>query len=155
MQLREILSKEVYHANPSSKIYEVAQLMLRHNIGAVPICDQDNKLVGIITDRDLAIECCTSQIDMRNAEVRQVMTNNPVTAHPDLDLKQACELMAREQVHRLPVVDTNERLVGIVSLGDLAVCMPHEQAVLDALVRISIPCRVPEQTILKERAASA
>lgn len=154
MQLREILSKEVYSASPSSKLGEVAQLMLRHNIGAVPICDQDDKLLGIITDRDLAIECCTSSVDARNAEVREFMTNNPVTAHPDMDLKQACELMAREQVRRLPVVN-NGRLVGIVSLGDLAVCMPHEQAVLDALARISIPCRVPRQTATLERAAGA
>ncbi len=154
MRLREILSKEVYSASPSSKVSEVAQLMLRHNIGAVPVCDQNNKLVGIITDRDLAIECCTSQIDIRNAEVREFMTNKPVTAHSDWDPKQVCEVMAREQVHRLPVVD-NGKLLGMVSLGDLAVCMPHEQAVLDALARISIPCRVPDQTLLKEHGAGA
>jgi len=155
MQVREILSKEVYSAGPSSKLHEVAQLMLRHNIGAVPVCDQNNRLVGIITDRDLAIECCTSQVDVRNAEVREFMTHNPITAHPDWDMKQVCEAMAREQVHRLPVVDNDGKLVGIISLGDLAVCMPHEQAVLDALARISIPCRVPEQTLLKERAGGA
>jgi len=61
--------------------------------------------------------------------------------------------MAREQVRRLPIVDNDGKLVGIVSLGDLAVCMAHEQAVLDALARISIPTRLPEQIVLKERAA--
>lgn len=152
MQLSEILSKEIFSANPSSKVSEVAQIMLRHNIGAVPICDKDNKLLGIITDRDLAIECCTSQVDVRNAEVREFMTQNPVTARPDMDAKAACEMMAHEQVHRLPVVD-NGRIVGIISLGDLAVCLPHEQAVLDALARISIPCRVSEQAAVKEQAA--
>lgn len=154
MFLNDILSKEVYSATPSSKVSEVAQLMLRHNIGAVPICEQDGKLVGIITDRDLAIECCTSQADFRDAEVRNFMTDKPVTARGDMDLNEACKLMAREQIRRLPVVN-NGKLIGIVSLGDLAVCMPHEQAVLDALAAISIPCRVVEQSAVKERATGA
>lgn len=152
MQLKEILSKEVYYAGPSSTLSEVAGLMLRHHIGTVPICDGNGQLVGIITDRDLAIECCTSDVDVRHAQVREFMTQNPVTARPDMELTQACELMAREQIRRLPVVQDG-RLIGVVSLGDLAVCMPQEQAVLDALTRISVPSRVPQQTTMRQRAA--
>ena len=142
MQLKEILSKEVYYATPSNTLSEVAGLMLRHNIGAVPICDGDSSLVGIITDRDLAIESCTSDVDVRNAAVREFMTRNPITASPEMDAEDACELMAREQIRRLPVVQDG-RLLGVVSLGDMAVCMPQEQCVLNALTRISTPCRVP------------
>ena len=152
MQLKEILPREVYYATPSSTLSEVAGLMLRHNIGAVPICEGDSRLVGIITDRDLAIECCTSGVDIRSTEVREFMTQNPITANPDMDVKDACELMAHEQIHRLPVVQDG-RLLGVVSLGDMAVCMPREQCVLDALARISIPCRVPYRTTTAQRAA--
>ena len=152
MQLKEILPKEVYYATPSSTLSEVAGLMLRHHIGAVPICDGDSQLVGIVTDRDLAIECCTSDVDVKQAQVREFMTRNPITARPDMDLTQACELMAHEQIRRLPVVQDG-RLLGVVSLGDLAVCMPQEQCVLDALARISVPSRVPQPTTTRQRAA--
>ena len=153
MQLRDILPKDVYCASPTSTVSEVAGLMLRHNIGEVPICEGDRRLVGIVTDRDLAIECCTADVDVQNVEIRQFMTHNPVTAGPDMDLKAACDLMGREQIRRLPIVEDG-RLLGVISLGDLAVCMPQEQAALDALVRISTPSRVSPQVAAKTRRAA-
>ena len=152
MQIRDIMGKEMYYAIPTSTVREVAQIMLRHNIGALPICN-GNKLVGIITDRDLAIECCTASVDPQKAQISEFMTANPVTARPDMDLKEACELMAKEQVRRLPVVEGGN-LVGIISLGDLAVSMPEEPAVLNALSSISVPCRVQHQAFLGKTATA-
>lgn len=152
MQIRDIMGKELYYASPTSTVRDVAQIMLRHNIGAVPICD-GNKLVGIITDRDLAIECCTASVDPQKAQIGEFMTVNPLTARPDMDLRDACALMAKEQVRRLPVVEGGN-LVGIISLGDLAVSMPEEPAVLNALSRLSVPCRIPHQKFLGKTATS-
>ncbi|MBI2864571.1 MAG: CBS domain-containing protein [Chloroflexi bacterium] len=150
MQIRDIMGKELYYASPTSTVRDVAQIMLRHNIGALPICN-GNKLMGIVTDRDLAIECCTANVDPQTAQISEFMTVNPVTARPDMDLKDACELMAKEQIRRLPVVDGG-KLVGVISLGDLAVSLPGDPAVLDALARISVPCRVQNQAFLGKAA---
>lgn len=143
MQVKDIMGRELYSAPSTASVRDVAQIMLRHNIGSVPIVSGD-RLVGIITDRDLAVECCTANADLQKTPVADFMTTNPITCRSDLDLSDACDLMAKHQIRRLPVVDGG-RLVGIISLGDLAVCLSQDQSVLNALARISVPCRAQFQ----------
>jgi len=139
MKVREIMSTEVYCALPSDTVADVAQQMKRHNIGAVPVCERD-KLVGIITDRDLVIECVAAGLDPRQCQVSQFMTAHPISLSPDTELKDAAEIMAKEQIRRLPVVE-NSRLVGIISLGDVACNLEDDRQVASTLRRISLPIR--------------
>lgn len=139
MQLKDVMTSEVFCAKPSDKISEVAAMMHRHNVGFVPVCEGD-RLVGVITDRDIAIECVDAQVNPQQAEVRQFMTAQPISAPPNMDVREACELIAREQVRRLPVVEAG-RLMGLASLGDIAVHFADDKLIADTLRRISTPVR--------------
>jgi len=139
MKIRELMSTEVYCAIPSTTVAEVAQQMKRHNVGCVPICDRD-RLVGIITDRDIVIQCVAAGLDPRQCHVSQFMTAHPISISPDTELKDAAELMAKEQIRRLPVVEDN-RLVGLVSLGDIACALEDDRQIANMLRRISMPIR--------------
>lgn len=139
MRLRDIMTTEVYCAEPSDSAAEVAAAMKRHNVGAMPVC-QDGRLLGIVTDRDIVIECVASGANPKECKVSNFMTAEPVFATPDMDVAQAAQLMGKEQVHRLPVVE-NGHLVGMVSLGDLAVHSKDERLVAEMLKEVSLPVR--------------
>ncbi|MBI2864661.1 MAG: CBS domain-containing protein [Chloroflexi bacterium] len=139
MYVRDIMVTEFHCASPGEKLSDIAQAMKRHNVGAIPVCD-NGRLIGIITDRDIAIECASSGLDPQKCEVKEFMTVSPLAVHPGLDLREAAELMGREQVRRLPVVEGG-KLVGMISLGDLAFHLGDDAAVADLLRRISTPIR--------------
>ena len=90
-----------------------------HNIGILPVCDDNGKLCGVVTDRDVVTRCIASNRVAEQTRVEDIMTSRIVSASPSMELSAAAHLMSREQVRRLPVVD-GERLCGMVSVGDLA-----------------------------------
>jgi CBS domain-containing protein len=143
MKLREIMTRNPRTAKPSDTVDHVARMMRDENVGSIPIVEND-QLVGIITDRDLATQALAQGLDPNQARVQDFMTPNPITGHPEITDREALDLMGREQIRRLPIVE-NGRLVGIVALGDFALEAESETdvkaVVEETLEEISEPAR--------------
>jgi CBS domain-containing protein len=118
MKVREVMSREVTVTNPNDSIQEVARTMARLDVGALPVCDGD-RIVGMVTDRDIAVRAVAEGLPP-GTPVAQVMTRDVKYVFDDEAIDEVAENMADLQVRRLPVVNRDKRLVGIVSLGDVA-----------------------------------
>ena len=118
MKISELMTTEVQTVGADQTIREAAGFMLRAEAGSIPVTDGD-RVIGIITDRDIAVRGVAEGRDHATL-VRDVMSDGVVCARDDDDVEEVAERMSREQVRRLPVLDAEERLVGIISLGDLA-----------------------------------
>lgn len=137
MQLKEIMSKEIASLNSDDSIKKAAQLMKQYNIGSLPVCKQ-NSVVGIVTDRDIALRSVATGQNSNQQSVNEIMTANPVVATPDMDVHEAVKIMSEKQIRRLPVVENNS-LVGFVSLGDISVEPKLQDNAEQALKNISQP----------------
>ncbi|MFZ3101323.1 MAG: CBS domain-containing protein [Desulfitobacteriaceae bacterium] len=135
MVVRDIMSVKVAWVAPNTPLVEVAKLMQREDIGSVPVCEQD-RLQGIITDRDIVIRAIASGKNSNSLNASDIMSTKVITVSPDTDAHEASQIMAREQIRRLPVME-NGRLVGIMALGDLAVERIHVDEAGEALSDIS------------------
>lgn len=138
MKLKELMTTEIYSVTPNSSIKEAAELMRELNVGSIPVCDE-KRPVGIVTDRDIVIRNVAGNGDA-GTPVSQVMTNNLVYGNPDMSDDEAVNLMATRQIRRLPVIE-NGQLVGMVSLGDLAVNEMTDMEAGKALTDISVPAK--------------
>ena len=119
MKLKDIMSQTVVKIHPQESVTVAARLLANHNIGVLPVCDQNGELRGVVTDRDLVTRCIASNRAPEETKVQDVMTGRLITATPNMDVAVAAYLMGREQVRRLPVIE-NGKLCGMVSVGDLA-----------------------------------
>lgn len=119
LKLKEIMTQTVVKVHPQESVAVAARLLTHYNIGALPVCGNDGKLCGLLTDRDVVTRCMAAGRLPENTKVQEIMTNRLVTASPDMEVNAAAHLMGREQVRRLPVLEEG-RLCGMVSLGDLA-----------------------------------
>jgi CBS domain-containing protein len=119
MRVSEAMSRDVRVCTPGSSIRECAKVMAEIDAGALPVGEND-RLIGMITDRDIAIRAVAEGKDP-NTPVREIMSSEVKFCYEDEDLDHVAKNMADIQVRRLPVVNREKRLVGIVSLGDLAV----------------------------------
>jgi CBS domain-containing protein len=137
MQIKDVMTKDVASVFADDSVQRAAKLMNEYNIGSVPVISNE-KVVGIITDRDITLRCVAKGEDTKNIPVRDVMTSNPVTGAPTMDVHDAARIMSERQIRRLPVVDNNN-LVGMVALGDLAVEPNLTDDAAEALKDISIP----------------
>ncbi len=126
MRVSEAMTRDVKVANPDQTIREAARMMADIDAGALPVGEND-RLVGMITDRDIAIRA-VAEGKGPDASVRDVMTQDVKYCFEDDDLDQIVQNMADIQVKRLPVVNRDKRLVGIVSLGDIAITEGGEAA---------------------------
>jgi CBS domain-containing protein len=138
MKIKEIMTTDVRAVSANDSISEAANIMKQLDVGAVPVLD-NHLLVGIITDRDLVLRAVA---EGKNADERvsTIMTKNITTVSPDTDVHKAADLMASQQIRRLPIVE-NGRLVGIVSIGDMAVEDIFENEAGEALHTISMGVR--------------
>jgi CBS domain-containing protein len=118
MLVKEAMTRDVRTVDPEQNIQEAARIMLEIDAGALPVGDKD-KLVGIITDRDIAVRGVAAG-KAPSARVREVMSNEVKYCFEDEDIAHVSRNMGDQQIRRLPVVDRNKRLVGILSLADLA-----------------------------------
>ena len=136
MNVSEMMSRDIVSVTPDESAVTAARLMFRHNIGAVPVCTEDGKLRGIVTDRDIAIRCVAAENDPEGTPVRDIMSKNMVYVSPEDSIKNASHRMACEQIRRLPVV-SGGKLVGMLSLGDMAKCKAFDMEAATALCEIS------------------
>ena len=118
MKISEVMTSDVETITPDQTAREAASFMLRAAAGSIPVCEGD-RVIGMITDRDITIRGVAEGRGPDTA-VRELMTDDIICAHEDEDVKDVARKMSQEQVRRMPVVDADERIVGIVSLGDLA-----------------------------------
>ena len=116
--VRDTMTADPRSISASASVVEAARLMRQEHIGSLPITD-DEKLVGMITDRDITTRVVAEAADPRTMSVGDVYSRDLISVEPDKDLGEALQLMARHQVRRLPVVE-NGRLVGIVAQADIA-----------------------------------
>jgi CBS domain-containing protein len=119
MKLFDLMSRDVEVVRPNATVNEAARKMRERDVGALPVCD-GRRLVGMITDRDIVVRALAQGKDPSRTRVRDVHTERVLYAFEDDDVHQVAEVMQAEQIRRMPVVDRDRRLVGIVALADLA-----------------------------------
>ena len=138
MKVNEIITHDPEVIRPETTLIEAAQKMKSLDIGMLPVCDGD-RLVGMITDRDITVRGVAQGYDPKTARVQEVMTPEVIYCFDDEDVKDVAKKMEEKQVRRLPVLNREKRLVGIVSLGDLAVRTGKEKLAGEVLERVSKP----------------
>lgn len=136
MQVRDLMSQGVVSIDPGESAALAARLLSRHNIGALPVCGADGRLRGIVTDRDIVLRCIAAEEDPAKTPVRDIMTRGCSVVSPGDDIREASRMMASSQVRRLPVTE-GDKVVGMVSLGDLATCQTYDMEASKALADIS------------------
>jgi CBS domain-containing protein len=122
-RIEEVMSTGVTVVSPEETLRDAAQLMADLDVGSLPVCDGE-RLLGIVTDRDIAVRAVASGRGV-DTPVREVMTSDVLYATSDQSVQEVMRDMSEAQVRRIPVVDEDRRLVGIVSLGDLALEEEH------------------------------
>jgi CBS domain-containing protein len=142
MQVKEVMTRGVECVPPDCTLQEAAQKMKALDVGPLPICDND-RLAGMLTDRDITVRAVAEGLDPRTTRVRDVMTPEVVWCFDDQDVEEAARLMKEKQIRRLLVLNRDKRLVGIVSLGDLAVETGDEQLAGETLEKVSEPAKLP------------
>jgi CBS domain-containing protein len=138
MHVSEAMTPQVVTVPPELTVFEAARMMKDLDIGPLPVCDGD-RLLGVLTDRDITIRATAEGRDPRTTEVREVMTPEVICCMEDDDVVRAARLMQEAQLRRLLVVDELGRLVGIVSLGDLALQTGDDRLTGETLEKVSSP----------------
>jgi len=118
-QVRELMTKSPRTVGPDDTAVDAARLMRDEDAGIAPIAE-DDRLVGVVTDRDIAIRIVAEAKDPGSTKVTEIASQNLVTIDPQQDLDEALRLMAKHQVRRLPVVEEDGKLVGILAQADVA-----------------------------------
>lgn len=117
-----VMTKNPTCCQPSDSVTKVAQWMKRENIGSIPVIENDEtrKLVGIVTDRDLALKIVGQGSDPKSVKVEEVMTYKLVTCRPEDDIQRALDKMSEHQLRRIPIVNEDNKILGIISQADVA-----------------------------------
>jgi CBS domain-containing protein len=140
MKVRDVMTPDVEVIHPQSGLPAAAMAMRKLDVGSLPVV-KDGHLEGILTDRDIAVRAVAENRDLTTALVDDVMSRDPVTIQEDEDVQAAARLMADRQVRRLPVVDHDGRLTGILAMADLAVDRETQDEAGKALEGVSEPAR--------------
>jgi CBS domain-containing protein len=136
MQVSDVMTRAVECTRPEATLREVAKRMSELEVGPMPVCDHD-RLVGMITDRDITVRAIAEGADPDTTPVRDVMTQGLYYCFDDQEVADAAQEMKDKQVRRLAVLDRNKRLVGIVSLGDMAIVTHDDELVGETLEAVS------------------
>lgn len=120
MKVKDCMCEDVCTIKPESTLREVAKMMSEKHIGCMPVCDNNNCVCGIITDRDLVLRGIACNKDINNTKVSDIMTCNVCSCSETDDITNAETKMGQKQIRRLPVCDENNKVVGILTIGDLA-----------------------------------
>jgi CBS domain-containing protein len=137
MKIEDVMTADVSFVGPDTSILEIARKMRDGDIGSVPVVEND-RLVGMVTDRDVVVRVIAEGGDVRTKAARDAMSPGVLYCFSDDSLETVLESMGGQQIRRLPVVNRDKRLVGVVSLGDLALT-GKRKAAGEALQEISQP----------------
>lgn len=119
MKIKECMCDNVMWLKPEDTIAECAKLMCKTHIGSVPICDDNQKVVGFVTDRDILLRAVACDKDTCNVKLSDIMTTNVCCCDANNEVEAATKMMADNHIRRIPIVE-NDKIVGILTLGDLA-----------------------------------
>ncbi len=119
MKVKDAMHKGAVWVSPDTSIMEIAKKMHEQDIGAVPVGEND-RLIGMVTDRDIVCRAIAAHKDISKLKARDVMTKGITFCRNENNLEEALQLMEQKKIRRLPVIDENKRMVGILSLGDIS-----------------------------------
>jgi len=142
MNANNVMTEGVQCIPPMASLQEAAATMEALDVGALPVCDND-RLVGMITDRDIAVRSAAEGQDPKLGMVRDAMTPHVIYCFNDQKVSEVAQLMRDKQIRRIPVLNREKRLVGMISLGDLAIEIEDEHLSAQALKGISDPLSSP------------
>lgn len=134
---RDLMTPEPACVKEGQTLTEAARMMRDLDVGSMPICGDDDRLKGMLTDRDIVVKCIAVGGDPKTVTAGELAEGKPVTVGADDDLREALRLMQEHQVRRLPVID-GHRLVGIIAQADVALALPSE-ATAETVEEISQP----------------
>ncbi len=142
---QDIMTKSPECCLAEDKVEVIAQRMESENVGALPVVESHatKKLIGIVTDRDLALKVVGANRDAASTKVVDIMTPNPVVCHPNDDLDSTLEVMAHHQIRRIPVVDKAGQVVGIIAQANIAIRLDNHDKAGQVVGKISQPDLVP------------
>ena len=118
MKVQDVMTRQVIWVGPEETVEVAARTLQRHNIGALPVCGDNGKICGMVTDRDLVTRCVAPQLQPAHTRVAAIMTKQVVSIRPDMDTQTASYLMQQRQLRRLPVTE-NGKVCGMISFSDL------------------------------------
>jgi len=135
----EVMTKKPVCCLPDDFVSEAAELMKKEQVGSIPIIEdeQTRKLVGIVTDRDLTIRIVAEGLDAKSTKVETIMTRNVVTCSAEDDLQKAVDTMSKHQLRRIPVVDEDNKILGIIAQADVAIHFDHPKRTAAMVKEIS------------------
>ena len=136
MKVKDVMSTNVVCVEPDESAAVAARLLSRFNVGALPVCSKDGRLRGMVTDRDIVLRCVAADDDAQSVKVSEIMTRRIYSVDAQESIQNASALMARRQVRRLPV-EEDGKLVGMVSVGDVAKLHDYTTEAAEALGEIS------------------
>lgn len=119
MRVKECMCNNLVKATPETSVAEAAKLMNSNQIGCLPICSTDDKVVGFVTDRDIITRAVAHNKDCNNTKLSDIMTINVIKTTADTEVKEAANIMANNQVRRLPVLEDG-KVIGVLTIGDIA-----------------------------------
>ncbi len=135
----EVMTKSPVCCLPEDMVVKAAQLMKRENVGSIPVIEneQNKKLVGIVTDRDLTLKIVAEGRDVKSIKVEAVMTRKVVTCRAEDNLQKALDAMSEHQLRRIPVVDNDNKILGIISQADVATRIDQPEKTAEMVKQIS------------------
>lgn len=135
----EVMTKDPFCCLSNDSVEKAAGIMQRENVGAIPVIETEHtkKLVGIVTDRDLALKVLAGELDLKSTKVNAVMTHQVITCLADDDVQKALDAMAEHQLRRIPIVDNDNRIVGIIAQADVATRVDEPDKTAEMVKEIS------------------
>ena len=120
MKISECMTQDVCFVKPDCNTYDAARIMCENHMGCIPVCNDEKNVVGILTDRDILLRAVACNKETKTTPVSEIMTTNVYTCNSEKEVTEAQNLMAQNQIRRVPVVDEANKVVGILTMGDLA-----------------------------------
>jgi CBS domain-containing protein len=149
LRARDVMTRNVISVHHADTVERAARLMRECDCGAIPVVDNDGRLIGMVTDRDITVRLVARGVDIRRALVDDCMTDEAFACNVNDSIETCMRMMSRHQIRRLPIVDDRDRVVGIVSQGDLArhagehTGRGERRAMADVLCAVSEPTHAP------------
>jgi CBS domain-containing protein len=140
----DVMTPDPVFCEPNDPVRKVAKIMKQHDVGALPVVESQSsrRLIGVATDRDLVVRVVAEDRNIEQATVRDAMSSNPVACRVDDDVNKAVQLMAEQQLRRMPVVDQSGRLQGIIAQADVATRVGSDKQTGELVEAISEPTGV-------------
>ena len=138
---KDVMTQNPVCCLPTDTVSKAAQLMKDEDVGSIPVVEDEQtmKLIGIVTDRDLALQVVAPERDASSTQVEDVMTYEVVTCRASDDVQKAVDAMAQHQLRRMPVIDGDHRIVGIISQVDVATRVDRSEEIAEMVKEISQP----------------